>query len=165
MVHLQTKIVRKQTKIEEWKYVSIEKNMEQLFRDDFKVEFLYREWSKKFGIGYYAMLILFAISRSDACTQKEISEQWLLPKQTVNAAVKEFQKKGYIQLTPGRNQKEKPVSFTEEGKVLAHQILEEGFMLEKRILERMGADAVTQYALLNKQYADILEEEIKQSRE
>ena len=145
--------------------MSIEKNMERLFRDDFKVEFLYREWSKKFGISYYAMLILFAINQGDACTQKEIGEQWLLPKQTVNAAVKEFQKKGYIQLTPGRNQKEKLVSFTDEGKALARQIVEEGFSLEKRILERMGEDAVRQYALLNKQYADILEEEIKQPRE
>ncbi|WP_418374017.1 MarR family transcriptional regulator, partial [Agathobacter sp.] len=36
----------------------------------------------------------------DPCTQKRISQQWSMPKQTTNMVLKDLESKGYVELVP-----------------------------------------------------------------
>lgn len=45
---------------------------------------LYGEWAKQHGVSYNMLMILCTLD-AGPCTQKQVSESWMIPKQTVNA--------------------------------------------------------------------------------
>lgn len=56
---------------------------------------MYEEWAKANGLSANSLLVLSAIYDSkEECTQKKISQRWLVPKQTVNMILKDFEKQG-----------------------------------------------------------------------
>ena len=59
---------------------------------------LYGEWARCHGMSYNTMMTLYALDLRDGVTQKEITEGWLLPKQTVHTVVKELERRGYVRL-------------------------------------------------------------------
>lgn len=126
-----------------------------------RITALYGEWAKQHGISYHALIVLFALKQHTACTQKQIGTEWMLPKQTVHTVIRELREKGYVQLSAGRNQKEKLVSFTEEGKIFACQILEDTIKMEERVLSRIGEDGCQVMVDSIQQFTEIFEEEIK----
>ena len=101
---------------------------------------LYSEWAKQHGITYNMLMILCTVYEKGVCTQKQIAEEWLIPKQTVHTIVKELERRGYVRFRPGRDQKEKKISFTESGQAYAEEILEKMFQMEDRVMERMGPE-------------------------
>lgn len=103
---------------------------EQMTAYNMKIEQLYSEWARRKGISYYALLVLYALQAHNPCTQKEISEKWLLPKQTVHTVIRDMQKKEYVTLEQGRNQKEKLVTLTEEGTAYVQDMLSDLSIVE-----------------------------------
>ena len=126
-----------------------------------KINLLYGEWAKRKGLSLYSMMVLDAVAQSQPCTQKQISEQWLLPKQTVHAVIKEMQARGIIRLTPGRNQKEKLVSFTEAGTDAYQEMMVSTNRLENRIVEEIGESDCLAVLHAFRRYADIFEKELQ----
>ena len=62
---------------------------------------IYSDWAKKHDISYNALLILYSLwNAKHYCTQKMICDQWMLPKQTVNTILKEFEKKSWYSSVP-----------------------------------------------------------------
>ncbi len=59
---------------------------------------IYEDYARKVGVSYNSLYILNAIQENENCTQKQICEKTLLPKQTVNNVITSFYKKGYIEL-------------------------------------------------------------------
>ena len=59
---------------------------------------IYEDYARKSGISYNGLYILNAILYTENCTQKQICEKTLLPKQTVNNVITVFFKSGYIEL-------------------------------------------------------------------
>lgn len=54
---------------------------------------MYEEWAKTNGLSANSLLVLSAIYNSkEECTQKKISQRWLVPKQTVNMILKDFER-------------------------------------------------------------------------
>ena len=52
---------------------------------------VYEEWAKEQGLSLNGLLILYSLYEGqEGCTQKQICRQWLIPKQTVSAALKDF---------------------------------------------------------------------------
>ena len=61
---------------------------------------VYEEWAKAHGLSMNSLLIFFSIQEDKQnCTQKAISQKWLIPKQTVNMILKDFEKRGLIEGT------------------------------------------------------------------
>ena len=58
-------------------------------------EALYGEWAKAHGMSYNTVMTLYALAQARGCTQKQIAEEWLIPKQTVNTIVKELERQGF----------------------------------------------------------------------
>lgn len=55
---------------------------------------MYEKWSKDQGLSSNGVFALYSFYESNGrCTQKMISEEWNISKQTVNTILKDFQKK------------------------------------------------------------------------
>ena len=63
---------------------------------------LYERWARHRGLTYNSLTVLIAVAGSApaSCTQKTICQDWALPKQTVNTILKDFAKKGLLELVP-----------------------------------------------------------------
>lgn len=62
---------------------------------------------RKLGVKGNALALLYALNDGRAHSQKQISEDWLIPKTTINTIVKEFTDIGYVTLLAGEHTKEK----------------------------------------------------------
>ena len=78
---------------------------------------MYEEWSKDQGLSSNRVFALYSFYESNGrCTQKMISEEWNISKQTVNTILKDFQKKGYINMVSDDSDKRnKLICLTESG--------------------------------------------------
>jgi DNA-binding MarR family transcriptional regulator len=59
---------------------------------------VYEDYARTLDISYTSLQILTMIMFTEECTQKTICEKTFLPKQTVNAVIIGFYKKGIIEL-------------------------------------------------------------------
>ena len=77
---------------------------------------VYSAWSKRHGISYNEMLVLYTIRDDGFCTQKGICDCYLLPRQTINNVITDMRKRGLLVVSPeycrGR---EKAFVLTETG--------------------------------------------------
>ncbi|PIE48115.1 MAG: hypothetical protein CSA42_00590, partial [Gammaproteobacteria bacterium] len=120
---------------------------------------IYHEFAKLQGLTYNTMMVLEALRQSQPCTQKQISEEWGLPKQSVNSVIKDFAKKEYIELLAGRNKKEKLIAFTEKGKTFADSTLQPSLAMEERVLQRIGEKESRQFENTTAKFAQFFQEE------
>ena len=67
-------------------------------------------------------------------TQKEISENWSIPKTTLNTLIKELEKDKYIELIPIEGEKrELNIKLTLSGKKYADEILNNIYEIENKV--------------------------------
>ncbi len=84
----------------------------------------YEEYAKSVGLSYTSLALLSAIYGSEACTQKMLCQRCFLQKQTVNAAVTAFYKRGWVSLEElPQDRRNKAVVLTETGRQEAQRIL------------------------------------------
>lgn len=95
----------------------------------------YYIFAKRLGMKENELAILYALDDGGHHTQKEICEQWLIPKTTVNTIVREFVKEGYITLSCEHNSKEKIIALTDKGRNYAAPVLEKIYAAEERAME------------------------------
>ncbi len=85
---------------------------------------IYEDYARKAGVSYNSLYILNAIFSTENCTQKQICDKTLLPKQTVNNVVTSFYKSGYIELRElPENRRIKTIHLTEAGTEYAETLL------------------------------------------
>lgn len=107
---------------------------------------VYEEWAKAHGLSVNSLLVLLAIhGDGEACTQKKISQKWLIPKQTVNMVLKDLEGRRYVELVPKpEDKRNKVIQFTEEGSAYAETILTELRKAELYVVEEIGAERMKQ---------------------
>ena len=72
----------------------------------------------------YQLIILYALEDGIPRTQKDISEECMIPRTTVNSIVKKYEKEGYIELKHvAGTRREMEICLTESGKQYAKTIL------------------------------------------
>ncbi len=100
---------------------------------------LYAAWSKEHGISYHELLVLYTIRDQGFCTQKQICDSYLLPRQTMNHVILDLRKRGLLELSPkhciGR---EKAFVLSKQGKRYAQPLLEALDRMEMQALEAFG---------------------------
>ena len=85
---------------------------------------IYDDYARKSGISYNSLYILNAIQQIKDCTQKQICEKTMLPKQTLNNVVTAFYKSGYIELREcPENRRVKTIHLTETGEQYADTLI------------------------------------------
>ena len=105
---------------------------------------MYEEWAKKQGLSSNGVFMLYSFYEGDgACTQKMISEKWCIPKQTVNTILKDFQKKGYVEmLSMPEDKRNKLICLTETGKLFSDDIIKKLHEKEIYVIKKMGLNNI-----------------------
>ena len=119
---------------------------------------VYSAWSKKHNISYNEMLVLYTIRDNGFCTQKQICESYLLPRQTMNYVMNDMRARGLLAVSRDndlthRAGREKRFVLTEKGKEYAGPLLDSLTKIERQAVERIGrehlramADSVLTYS-------------------
>lgn len=102
-----------------------------------KYDSIYRKAARGFNMCELEFLILYVmrtfISRTSKCTQKDLTDILLHPKQSINSALKSLVQKGYIVLKPcPDNGRIKYIYLTQTGKEISGQTADLMINAEKR---------------------------------
>ena len=83
----------------------------------YRIDGFYREFAKRLDVKENLLWILYALNDGNMHSQKEICDNWDLPRSTVNTIMKELESDGYIELIQIKGEKrELQVKLTETGK-------------------------------------------------
>ena len=123
---------------------------------------VYHSAAVKFGLSDTVMWITYVVSEPDSCvTQQDLCRQGSFPKQTVNTAISNMVKNGYVTLEPipgSRNQKR--IQLTDAGRELAERTVCRLCMAEERAYGALSADELETYLAMTKRLTDSLKKEI-----
>lgn len=105
--------------------VSESQQLALLNQNDKLLDELYHHYASRWALSDTAFWILYvAWVQGDGCTQRDICASWSYTKQTINTALKNLERQGYIRLIPlPDNRKSKQIRFTESGEQLADRIV------------------------------------------
>lgn len=94
-------------------------------------------------------------------TQKAICEEWALSKQTVNNAILDLRKKGYISLLESEtDRRSKKIILTKSGREFAEKHIETIFKMEESIFCQMNIEEREHLISSNAKYLKLLQNEI-----
>lgn len=119
------------------------------------------EWARRNGMSRSTVMVLYALDRDHAGTQKEIADWWLLPKQTVHSVVKALERQELVELSAGRDQKEKRVRLTRAGERFVADRMQSLYEREERALESLAPDLREGLVRGSQTYTQALEREIR----
>lgn len=96
----------------------------------------YYRWAVQSGVTPHTLDLLYALDDGLPHSQKQICEEWLFPKTTVNTLTKECQGAGYITLhtIPGKK-RELHIQLTDAGRDYVHQKLRAFYQAEEAALQ------------------------------
>lgn len=100
-----------------------------------QMEGLYYLAAKKLGIKENALTFLYALDDGKSHSQKQICEEWFIPRSTINTIVKEYVNAGYITLINENHTKEKKVAITERGRLHAKEVLQTIYHAEQNAMD------------------------------
>ena len=115
----------------------------------------YETYAKSAGLSYTSLSVLEALYEKKGCTQKELAENCLLPKQTVNAVITSFLKKGWVKLEElPEDRRIKIVHFTGEGKRTAKDLVSRIRESEQEAMEKLSKEQRESLLALTKTYIE-----------
>ena len=148
--------------MEEIKSADIAELSSELNRAVIKYRGVYSAWSKSHGVSYNEMLVIYTVQDNGYCTQKQISESYLLPKQTVNNVFVSMIKNGILTESPDQNSgREKAYILTQKGLEIATPLLSSIGEVEKRAALAMGLAKLTQLTALMTEYDKLFKEALE----
>lgn len=92
--------------------------------------------AKRIGIKENTLALFYALDDGKEHSQKEICEEWLIPKTTLNTIVKECTEAGFLVLRSDPHKKEKSLLLTEKGLLYAKSVLAPVYEMEERAMSR-----------------------------
>lgn len=113
-----------------------EEAIRRLMFDTNKIDGAYYLFSKRFGVNENTLALLYALDDGMPHSQKQICEDWLIPKTTVNTNVKELAAAGYVMLFPEQGTREKIIGLTPKGKEYASRILKSVYEAERAAIKK-----------------------------
>ena len=125
---------------------------------------VYRSAVKKCGLPECAFWILYTLRMEpDSFTQARICEFLREPKQTVNSALKKLEAGGYLTLSPGADQRSKPVRLTDSGLQLAHDRVDRIQEAEAEALRRMTPEECERFIQLMARFRTLFEAVLRET--
>ena len=107
----------------------------------YHVDSFYDEFAKQSNVSSALLWVLYALNDGNSHTQIEISNDWELPKTTVNTVIKEIQKNGYVDLIPIKGRRrEMSIVLTESGKKYADSILSDLYKKEAEVYKTLRSE-------------------------
>lgn len=105
----------------------------------YHVDSFYDEFAKQSNVSSSLLWVLYALNDGNSHTQIEISNDWELPKTTVNTVIKDIQKQGYVELVPIKGKRrEMSIVLTESGKAFADNVLSDLYRKEEEVFKLLS---------------------------
>ncbi len=106
----------------------------------YQIDGAYEEYGKICRVGANLLWILYALNDGERHSQKQICEDWAIPRSTANTVIKDLESKNYITLSQIKGERrELLVSLTPGGKEYADGILSDLYQREKKIYSEIEA--------------------------
>ena len=107
----------------------------------YQIDGVYEEYGKNCKLGSPNLLwILYALNDGERHSQKQISEDWDIPRSTANTIIKDLEGKNYVALSQIKGERrELLVSLTQSGKEYADRVLSDLYRREKDIYSELEA--------------------------
>lgn len=122
---------------------------------------LYAEISKKNGLTFIQMIILYHLNLKKNISQKELCNDLFLPKQTVNSILWNWKDDGLLNLECIEgNHKKKIIVFTEKGEAYIKKTLLPILKMERKVMNKMGFEQMEALIESNRLYLNLLNEEV-----
>ena len=107
----------------------------------------YYRWARHSGVTMHTLDLLYALDDGLPHSQKQVCEEWLIPKTSINTVVRACREEGYITLEPMPDQpRQRQLCLTEAGRAYAREALEALYAAEEQAMaaavERFGAEFV-----------------------
>jgi DNA-binding MarR family transcriptional regulator len=129
-----------------------------------RVSSLYAKWAQKHNINLFTMKILYelyVLRAGTTVTQRQISEELSIAKQSINNIVITLERDGYIALVPSeKDKREKNIVLTEKGNIYAAEMLVPLLKIESNVLRRMIKEQVDNLIASAITYGDYFELEM-----
>ena len=147
----------------------MEKNKQKLFDDVnraiIKFRAIYFEWSRRHNISYHEMLVLYTIRENGYCTQKQICDNYLLPKQTIHNIISNMRENGILIYDESLSvSREKVFVLSEKGREYAAPFLESLDLVESGAMEILGKEKLNKLIELLLEYDMALNKALDESR-
>lgn len=96
---------------------------------------VYAESVRNFKAGETELWIMYALSEGVPLSQKQISDEWKIPRTTINAVIKRWEDEGIVVLAPipGRR-REMTITLTKSGKRRSDILLHKLFRMEENAM-------------------------------
>lgn len=126
---------------------------------------LYSIWSTEHGISYNEMLVLYTIREKGFCTQKQVCDSYLLPRQTIHNVIAGLRGEGLLAVSREHSSgREKAFVLTEKGQAYARPLLEALNRFEDRAFAAMGRDKLVALTGLMTEYDQALTKALGEAR-
>lgn len=122
----------------------------------------YSAWSARQGMSYHELLICYSIREYGVCTQKQICDSYLLPKQTIHHVFGKLRNAGILQQLPVKTaDREKVFVLTEMGKEYFSDFIVQLDAAETAAFEKVGQDKLQKLRDLFLEYDSALKDALK----
>ena len=124
----------------------------------------YYDFAKAHGVNYNTLAVLYTAYINGGCTQKQVTIEWYVPKQTVNTICKELIAEGLLTKTQGeRDRRETIIRLSDRGVERAEPIVKRLLQIESNIVKGMGEDGAREFLAIYGAYSDLLSAEFAKS--
>lgn len=123
-----------------------------------QVDGVYALLSKKQGTSANTLAFLYALADRRLHSQKEISDQWLIPRTTINYVVKTMLAEGYIEFTGEMHGKEKTMRLTPRGEEYTDRIFAQIYEAEEKAIVGTLAKYSPEFVTVLEDFAQRLQE-------
>jgi len=99
-----------------------------------RIDALYVDTVGTFGVKGNFFVLFYAIADGNVYSQKQICDDWKIPRTTLNTIVRECVQDGLVKLVP-RGNKEKDIHLTPKGRKIADEVFGPIFAAESRVMK------------------------------
>ena len=111
--------------------------MNQINTGIIKCRNVYASWAKIHNISYHEMLVFYTVREYGYCSQKQICDSYLLPKQTIHNTINRMLEKNILVYEKDKG-KEKIYKLSNEGKKHSDSLLESLNAMEEHAISSIG---------------------------
>lgn len=107
----------------------------------YNIDGFYAKYAKKYQVKDNELWILYALNDGKSHSQIDISENWDIPKTTINTIIKELETKNYVELKQIKGEKRMlHIQLTSLGKLYAEQVLADLYQMEAKLYQSFTFD-------------------------
>ena len=123
-----------------------------------RIDGIYYQLSKILGEKDNLICLLYALDDGKPHSQKQLCEEWLIPKTTINTIVKELAAEGFLLLIIEEHTREKRICLTPKGRRYASSLLSPVYRMEQEALRRTLQEHGSAFIEANAAFARNLKE-------